>query len=99
MANFEVKFTSSALDDIAPFKKRERKVILDGIDRQLVYEPHVETRNRKKLRPNRTSEWEVRLGRYRVFYDVRLSSRIVEVKLIGEKRGNMVLVRGEEYEL
>ena len=99
MANFEVKFTSSALDDIAPFKRRERKTILDGIDKQLVYEPHVETRNRKRLRPNRTSEWEVRIGKYRVFYDVRQSERIVEVTVIGEKRGNMVVVRGEEYEL
>ena len=99
MANFEVKFTSSALDDIAPFKRRERKTILDGIDKQLVYEPHVETRNRKRLRPNRTSEWEVRIGKYRVFYDVRQTERIVEVTVIGEKRGNMVLVRGEEYEL
>jgi len=99
VATFEVKFTSSALADIAPLKKRERKAILDGIDKQLVYEPHVETRNRKRLRPNRTSEWEVRIGKYRVFYDVRQSERIVEVKVIGEKRGNVVVVRGEEYEL
>ena len=99
MANFEVTFTSSALDDIAPLKKRERKTILDGIDKQLASEPHVETRNRKRLRPNRTSEWEVRIGKYRVFYDVRQTERIVEVTVIGEKRGNMVVVRGEEYEL
>ena len=59
----------------------------------------METRNRKRLRPNRTSEWEARIGKYRVFYDVRQSERIVEVKVIGEKRGNMVVVRGEEYEL
>jgi mRNA-degrading endonuclease RelE of RelBE toxin-antitoxin system len=99
VADLRVKFTPSALDDMTPFKKRERKVILDGIDQQLLYEPHVETRNRKRLRPNRTSEWEVRIGKYRVFYDVRQSDRIVEVKMIGEKRGNMVLVRGEEYAL
>jgi mRNA-degrading endonuclease RelE of RelBE toxin-antitoxin system len=84
---------------IAPLKRRERTAILDGIDKPLVYEPHVETRNRKRLRPNRTSEWEVRIGKYRVFYDVRQSERIVEVKVIGEKRGNMVVVCGEEYEL
>jgi mRNA-degrading endonuclease RelE of RelBE toxin-antitoxin system len=99
VAKSRVKFTSSALDDIALFKKRERKAILDGIDKQLASEPDVETRNRKRLRPNRTSEWEVRIGKYRVFYDVRKSDRIVDVKAIGEKRGNIVLVRGEEYEL
>ena len=59
----------------------------------------METRNRERLRPNRTREWEVRIGKYRVFYDVRQSDRIVEVKMIGEKRGNMVRVRGEEYAL
>jgi hypothetical protein len=40
-----------------------------------------------------------RIGKYRAFYDVRQRERIVEVKVIGEKRGNMVVVRGEEYEL
>ena len=86
VANFRVKFTPSALDDLVPFKKRERKTILDGIDKQLVDEPHVETRNRKRLRPNRTSEWEVRIGKYRVFYDVRQSDRIVAVRMIGRGR-------------
>lgn len=99
MAPFEVKLTSAALGDLAPFKRRDRKFILDGLEGQLAYEPHVETRNRKRLRPNRTSEWEVRIGKYRVFYDVRQNERIVEVKVIGEKRGNKVVVRGEEYEL
>jgi hypothetical protein len=36
---------------------------------------------------------------HRVFYDVRRDERLVEVKVIGEKRGNVVVVRGEEYEL
>ena len=84
---------------MALFKKRERQAILDGIDEQLVYEADVETRNRKRLRPNRTSEWEVRIGKYRVFYDVHQSDQIVEVRMIGEKRGNLVLVRGAEYKL
>ena len=84
---------------MAPFKKRERQAILDGIDEQLTDEPHVETRNRKRLRPNRTSEWEVRIGKCRVFYDVDQTDRIVQVRMIGEKRRNLLLVRGEEYTL
>ena len=99
MAIFEVKLTTSALRDIASLNKREHRIILDGIDGQLGNDPHVETRNRKRLRPNRTSEWEVRIGKYRVFYDVRPNERLVEVKVIGEKSGNRVVVRGEEYEL
>ena len=99
MATFEVKLTPSALDDLASFKKRVRKFILDGLDEQLTEEPHVETRNRKRLRPNRTSEWEVRIGKYRAFYDVRQAERVVDIKVIGEKRGNTVIVRREEYGL
>lgn len=99
MAALEVKLTPSARDDIAPFKKPERQAILDGIAAQLTDEPQVETRNRKRLRPNRTSEWEVRIGKYRVFYDVDQTDRIVQVRLIGEKRRNLLLVRGEEYTL
>lgn len=32
--------------------------------------PLLETRNRNPLRPNETSQWELRIGKYRVFYDV-----------------------------
>jgi len=36
-------------------------------------EPIVETRNRKKLRPNPLAPWELRIGKARVFYDVEES--------------------------
>jgi mRNA-degrading endonuclease RelE of RelBE toxin-antitoxin system len=82
-----------------PFKKRDRKIIVDGIAEQLRHDPVGETRNRKRLRPNATSEWELRIEKYRIFYDLNHEERVVEVKVVGEKRGNRVVVRGEEYEL
>jgi mRNA-degrading endonuclease RelE of RelBE toxin-antitoxin system len=82
-----------------PFKKRDRKIIVDGIAEQLRHDPVGETRNRKRLRPNATSEWELRIEKYRIFYDLNPEERVVEVKVVGEKRGNRVVVRGEEYEL
>jgi len=96
---YDIKFTVSALEDIGWFKKRERKIIVDGIAEQLRHDPVGETRNRKRLRPNATSEWEVRIEKYRIFYDLNHEERVVEVKVVGEKRGNRVVVRGEEYEL
>jgi hypothetical protein len=39
----------------------------------------------------------LRLGEVRVFYRVR--DEIVEVVLIGQKRGNRLLIGGEEFEL
>ena len=41
----------------------------------------------------------MRIGKYRVFYDVDQTDRIVQVRMIGEKRRNLLLVRGEEYTL
>jgi mRNA-degrading endonuclease RelE of RelBE toxin-antitoxin system len=96
---YDIQFTPSALDDIGWFKKRERKIIVDGIADQLHRDPAGETRNRKRLRPNATSEWELRIEKYRIFYDLNHEERVVEVKVVGDKRGNRVVVRGEEYEL
>ena len=96
---YDIKFTPSALEDIAWFKKRERKIIVDGIAEQLGHDPVGETRNRKRVRPNATSEWELRIEKYRIFYDLNYEEKVVEVKVVGEKKGNKVVVRGEEYEL
>ena len=64
-----------------------------------VYEPNIETRNRKRLRPNETAEWELRLGKYRVFYDVEETVLIVSIEAIGLKLGNTFYFQGKEEEL
>ncbi len=96
---YDVKFTPSALKDIGWFKKRERKIIVDAIAEQLRHDPVGETRNRKRLRPNATSEWELRIEKYRIFYDLNHGERLVEVRVVGEKKGNRLVVRGEEYDV
>jgi len=63
------------------------------------YEPKVETRNRKKRRPNSISDWELRIGNYRVFYDVDETSQIVSIEAIGLKLNNIIRFRGREEEL
>jgi mRNA-degrading endonuclease RelE of RelBE toxin-antitoxin system len=96
---FHIAFTPSALDDIGWFRKRERMIIFDMTEEQLTHQPNVKTRNRKKLRPNQIVEWELRIGKYRVFYDVDTKASAIEVKMIGYKEGNRLFVRGEEYKL
>jgi mRNA-degrading endonuclease RelE of RelBE toxin-antitoxin system len=64
----------------------------------------VETRNRKPLkRPTVLGgDWEIRFGpnnRFRVFYAVNRESSEVYILAIGEKRGNRLLVGGQEVEL
>ena len=96
---YEVEYTPEARTDLNSFRKFEQKYILDEIDAQLQYEPNVETRNRKKLRPNEVAEWELRIDNFRVFYDVHETAKIVKVEAIGYKRGNRLFIHGEEYEL
>lgn len=51
------------------------------------------------MRPNETAEWELRVARYRVFYDVDTVMRVVSIEVIGLKIGNLLYVRGKRREL
>jgi mRNA-degrading endonuclease RelE of RelBE toxin-antitoxin system len=64
---FEIEYTSEAIDDLKSFRKSEQRSIFDQITEQLSYEPMTDTRNRKKLRPNDVSEYELRISKFRVF--------------------------------
>jgi mRNA-degrading endonuclease RelE of RelBE toxin-antitoxin system len=55
--------------------------------------------NNKKLRPNRLAERELRIGRFRVFYDVDEGNAVVKIEAVGHKRGNRLYVGGEEFQL
>ena len=59
----------------------------------------METRNRKRLRPNATAEWELRIARFRVFCDVDEVVFIVAIEAIAEKRGDSLFFQGEERDL
>ena len=64
---FETTFTESAYDDLCYLEKFEQGIILDGIEKQLSVEPATPTRKRKPLRANELSDWELRIGKFRVF--------------------------------
>lgn len=66
----------------------------------LQYEPTVETRNRKQLRPNPVAPWELRVGSLRVFYELDArESDLVNVLAIGVKKGNRVVIAGKEIRI
>ena len=81
------------------FRKNEQEEILNGMEANLLYEPTIETLNRKRLRPNDTAEWELRLGKYRVLYDVDNKIFIVSIEAIGLKLGSAFYFQGKEQEL
>src|ERR671925_2202099 len=74
------------------------------IETRLSYEPDVITRNRKPLKRPVFFEatWELRFGpgnRFRIFYDIDQTQHVVAVLAIGIKRGNRLLIGGEEIRL
>ena len=96
---YDIEFTPEAIDDLKSFRKFEQQIIISGIETQLTYEPTVETRNRFRMRPNEVAEWELRIDKYRVFYNVEQEVQIVSIEVIGFKRGNQLFVRGKRRDL
>ncbi len=51
------------------------------------------------MRPNDVAEWELRIGKYRVFYNVENDVQIVSIEVVGFKRGNQLFVRSKRRDL
>jgi len=96
---YDIEFTPEAIDDLKSFRKFEQQIIISGIESQLTYEPTVETRNRFRMRPNEVAEWELRIDKYRVFYNVEHEVHIVSIEVVGFKSGNQLFVRGKRRDL
>ena len=96
---YEIEFTPEAKEDLKALKKPEQQEVTNGIETQLAHEPAVETRNRKKMRPNEVAEWELRIGKFRVFYNVYEEALIVSIEVIGFKIRSKLFVRGKERKI
>jgi mRNA-degrading endonuclease RelE of RelBE toxin-antitoxin system len=96
---YQVRITPEALDDLGRLRKRESKRILDEVERQVTVQPAIETRNRKRLRPNQVAEWELRIDGFQVFYDVDEPTKSTKIVAVGYKRGSRLYIHGEEIQL
>jgi mRNA-degrading endonuclease RelE of RelBE toxin-antitoxin system len=88
---FEILVTSGAEADLRRLKARDRRIVVDAIESQLAREPQTPTRNRKVLvglRPPWDAVppvWELRVGDFRVFYDVDAEDERVWVRAVLRK--------------
>jgi mRNA-degrading endonuclease RelE of RelBE toxin-antitoxin system len=88
---FTIAYAESVADDLAAVRAFERKRILGEIDQQLMYQPTQETRSKKILRglvppwEHVKPVWELRVGEYRVFYDVDEAGKQVVVRAVRHK--------------
>jgi mRNA-degrading endonuclease RelE of RelBE toxin-antitoxin system len=99
MAGYRIEVTEEAKTDFSHYTAFERKLIVSQIREQLSEQPNVETKNRKLLRDNPISSWELRVGKFRVFYEVDEAGQIVVIVSVGHKDHNVLVIRGKEVQL
>ena len=98
---FDIEFTPTAANHVRAYRKFEQQIVLDAIGEQLLQEATTETRNRKRLGENELSDWELRVQKFRVFYDVihEEDRQIVKIKAVGHKEHNTLYIGGKEVQL
>jgi mRNA-degrading endonuclease RelE of RelBE toxin-antitoxin system len=85
---YEIRYAENIADDFKRLRPAQRKLILDRIEVQLTHQPTRQTRSRKILvglvPPWEHVEpvWELRIGEFRVFYDVDEAAVVVTIRAI-----------------
>ena len=96
---FKIDLSERAQREIGALTARDRGIIFDGIEKFLRYEATIPTKKRRFLRANPLASWELRLGLYRVFYDVDLETSKIAIVAVGFKRHNVLYLGGKEHPL
>jgi mRNA-degrading endonuclease RelE of RelBE toxin-antitoxin system len=99
---FGLVFAPEVVEHLRTIERRHHKLIQTTIDRQLMFTPERETRNRKLLELGAPfgATWELRFGpsnRFRVFYEVDNSRQSVLILAIGIKERNKLFIGREEF--
>ena len=97
--SFAIEFSQDAERHLRALPAHDAGVLLDEIAQQLTHQPNVATRHRKLLRPTPLATWELRVGDYRVFYNVAEDPAVVVVIAVGRKEHNKLFIDGKEYTL
>ena len=86
-----LRFATSVATDLKRIRAFDRSRIIESMESQLLEEPTTLTRHRKllvNLVPPWSGElpvWELRVGEYRIFYDVSEDEELVYVRAVRKK--------------
>jgi len=85
-------------------ERKDHPLIRTTVEQQLVFEPEVETRNRKRLirETNLGARWELRFGdnnELRIFYSVYPEKSEVHILAVGIKIRERLYIGGKEVKL
>lgn len=86
----QIQYAPQAVDDIRSLRASRRTEILNAIENHLIHEPKKESRSRiKRLTQPFWSQYRLRIGDFRVYYDVDGSIHRVVVLRVLEKGSGM----------
>jgi mRNA-degrading endonuclease RelE of RelBE toxin-antitoxin system len=98
---FELVYAPQVKQHLRAIGRKHYALIREEIEAHLLFEPEVETLNRKPLKRlvESGAEWELRFGpgnRFRVFYEVDSAVGVVHILAIGTKERERLYIGGEE---
>ena len=96
---YKIDYSPVTEDHLRSLTKRQQVIVLETVEKQLSYQPDVETRNRKPMRPNPLAPWELRIGNLRVFYDIDDREKVIFILAVGIKDRNIIRIGKEVIEL
>ena len=96
---FAIEYSLPAREQLKGFRKRDQQIIVDEVDIQLTHEPDRPTRRRKRLEQNPIAPWALRVGDFRVFYDVNPDDQLVVVLAVGRKIHDKLCIGEQEVKL
>lgn len=101
---FKLIYAAQVKQHLKTIERKYHSLIRDTIENQLMFEPELETKNRKPVEQPVMieAEWELRFGpnnRFRVFYTTNIAQHEVYIIAVGVKQGNRLFISGEEVEL
>jgi mRNA-degrading endonuclease RelE of RelBE toxin-antitoxin system len=89
---FQVRLGPDAREELKRLPAHAQRRIVDAMNRELRVRPTRDSKPRKQLVPDQdagieatTPVWQLRVGEYRVFYDVDARARVVMVQRIARK--------------
>jgi mRNA-degrading endonuclease RelE of RelBE toxin-antitoxin system len=95
----QVVFAPAAVRQFKRLPAAARSLLKDALRKQLAeQDPTEESRNRFRLRRiSEFADYELRIDPWRIFY--RVENEVVTIELIGQKKGNVLLIGGKEFKL
>jgi mRNA-degrading endonuclease RelE of RelBE toxin-antitoxin system len=96
---FTIELSPDAHDQLGQLRKGDQRIIADALVVSLTHQPDQPTRHRKPMDENPLAPRELRVGDFRVFYDVDREAEKVIIVAIGQKVHDRLRIGDEEVEL